>query len=657
MTWTRNVSTGAESGDKSDGEMTIIGSGELTQSQVNTAIDRFGTGVALTNVVVAGDFTSLGNNAFISTGFTSILFPSNSLVTSFSGTASGTGTFRSMSKLTTLVLPPKLTIVSYGMVAYCELLETLVIPSTVKTILSFVFNSCTKLHTVDFASGMTLSSLNYLFHNATGLRALKVGNSTEWNFMQNSNSFSLQSGVIVSYYSEPNVYRTWNGSSLTTNTGSGLVYQNNVLTGSYTGKLKIIGALSRSAINAVITSSTSFFGLEVVLEGGTYTSLEDGIFSGLKGLTKVQFPAGRIVNTIGARSFQGCSSLVNLVIPSGVTTIGAQSFQGCSSLIDLVIPSGVTTIGAQSFQGCSALGGNLVLPSGITTIENETFQGAASLLSVDLVQTTTLGNSVFKGCTLLKDVIIPVGLTSMGNNTFEDCTSLENLVFPYGLVTIGGTETLAGATAIRSLKIHELVWETAIKPSFVDNLSGIIQLVQFYGDPDILETLETQRDLWNVTEVDGSNTKGYQKVLDYYATADTYSVDRSGGTTTLVKSASTGVVTYDVDTSSLTGIGIYGGILTIVGSGELTQAFIDAGILAHTNAQNGITLTPLHTLVVGANFTSLESSLSLESTGIKKLRFPAESPITKTGVYTLSINGSGSVVLPKWVTQTGPWSL
>jgi hypothetical protein len=183
-------------------------------------------------------------------------------------------------------------------------------------------------------------------------------------------------------------------------------------------------------------------------------------------------------------------------------------------------------------------------------------------------------------------------------------------------------------------------------------------LVQFYGDLVIVEVLETQRDLWNVTEVDGSYTKGYQKVLDYYDTADTYSVDRSGGTTTLVKSAATGGVIYDVDTSSLVGVtGTYGGILTIVGSGELTQAFIDAGILVHTNAQNGITLTPLHTLVVGANFTSLENSLSLQNTGIKKLRFPAESQITKTGVYTMSINGSGSVVLPKWVTQTGPWSL
>jgi hypothetical protein len=271
---------------------------------------------------------------------------------------------------------------------------------------------------------------------------------------------------------------------------------------------------------------------------------------------------------------------------------------------------------------------------------------------------TIIGDEAFHGCTLLKDVIIPDGLTSMGNNTFEDCASLENLAFPYGLVSIGGTKTFAGATAIRSLKIHELFWETAIKPSLVENLTGITQLVQFYGDPDILEALETQRDLWNVTEVDGSNTKGYQKVLDYYDTADTYSVDRSGGTTTLVKSAATGGVIYDVDTSSLTGVtGVHDGVLTIVGTGELTQAFVEAGILAHTNARNGITWSPLLTLVVGANFTSLESSLSLQNTGIKKLRFPAESPITKTGVYTLSINGSGSVVLPKWVTQTGPWSL
>jgi hypothetical protein len=78
---------------------------------------------------------------------------------------------------------------------------------------------------------------------------------------------------------------------------------------------------------------------------------------------------------------------------------------------------------------------------------------------------------------------------------------------------------------------------------------------------------------------------------------------------------------------------------------------------AHTVAQNGV--VPLRTLTVGPTFTSLEVSLSLQGTGITKLVFPAESPITTTGAFVLAIDSTlaKTVVLPRWVVQQGPWSL
>jgi hypothetical protein len=226
------------------------------------------------------------------------------------------------------------------------------------------------------------------------------------------------------------------------------------------------------------------------------------------------------------------------------------------------------------------------------------------------------------------------------------------LVLPRGLI-IGGTDILGGATSIQTLKIHEQLWESSFKPSFDENLSGFIQLVQFYGDSNIIETLETERDMDLV-----GDGRGYQKVIDYYLGRDTFTVDRTGGTNNLVRSGKVGL-TYTVNTSSLsTGIGIYDGVLTIVGSGgQLTQTLVDSAILAHTSERNG--LRPLHTLIVGDKFTSLSRSLSLKGTGIVSLYFPAESPITTTGTFELTIDNTVEtfVVLPKWVTQQGPWSL
>jgi hypothetical protein len=319
----------------------------------------------------------------------------------------------------------------------------------------------------------------------------------------------------------------------------------------------------------------------------------------------------------------------------------------------------VTTIGTQTFQGCSTLG-NIVVPSGVTVIGNETFQGAVSLVSTEFLgPITTVGDRVFNGCTTLKQIVFPESLTSLGTATFEDCTSLQNVVFPQSLLTISGTTTLAGATAIRTLKLQEDLWALAIQPSLVQNPS-YAQLVQFYGDTDILQTLGTQLTYWDGVEGVGSaNAEGYQDVVDYYSRKDKYSVDYSSGTSTLVKfGGSTAGLTYDVSTGTLSGLGTYGGALTIVGSGgELTQTFVDAAIAAHTVAQNAV--VPLRTLTVGPTFTSLEASLSLQGTGITKLVFPAESPITTTGAFVLAIDSAlaKTVVLPRWVVQQGPWSL
>jgi hypothetical protein len=185
------------------------------------------------------------------------------------------------------------------------------------------------------------------------------------------------------------------------------------------------------------------------------------------------------------------------------------------------------------------------------------------------------------------------------------------------------------------------------------------QLVQFYGDTKILQPLNTQLDYWNGL-ADGSglaDAKAYQKVIDYYSTSGAaYITDWSGGTSspTLVNYSVFGDVTYDVTTGTLSGLGTYDGALTILGSGELTRTMVDAAISAHSGD-----VVPLRALIVGPDFTSLETTLSLQGTGLTSLVFHAESPITTTGVFELAIDSSlaQTVVLPRWVVNQGPWSL
>jgi hypothetical protein len=64
-------------------------------------------------------------------------------------------------------------------------------------------------------------------------------------------------------------------------------------------------------------------------------------------------PNGSSLN--GSNMFDGCSSLINFIIPTGNTSLSASFFRNCTSLTSITIPSGITTIGSSLFQGCSSL--------------------------------------------------------------------------------------------------------------------------------------------------------------------------------------------------------------------------------------------------------------------------------------------------------------
>jgi hypothetical protein len=192
--------------------------------------------------------------------------------------------------------------------------------------------------------------------------------------------------------------------------------------------------------------------------------------------------------------------------------------------------------------------------------------------------------------------------------------------------------------------VSKSLWETAMNPSFAEN-PGIVQSVQFYADEIIL------------TKLQGA---GYEGIYEYYSNRDKFSVVWTGSVSKLVRG--TAGVTFDIDTMSilaLTTSGTFDGGLSIIGAsgGELSQALVDAAVIALTLVQNGARV--LHTLTIGANFTTLRNTLSLKGTGIKNLCFPAESPLTTTGFFRLVIDSASDdpVVLPLWVTETGPWSL
>jgi hypothetical protein len=145
------------------------------------------------------------------------------------------------------------------------------------------------------------------------------------------------------------------------------------------------------------------------------------------------------ITAIGAHAFQGCTSLVTLMIPDSVCAIGDHAFDRCTSLVTLTIPGSAattaTTIGTCAFDSCVSL----------TTVTIS-----------DGVGETTIGACAFYNCTALTSVTIPGSVTAIGGNAFAGCSSLVTLTIPDSVATIGES-AFAHCTSLTTIVIPESV--------------------------------------------------------------------------------------------------------------------------------------------------------------------------------------------------------
>lgn len=89
----------------------------------------------------------------------------------------------------------------------------------------------------------------------------------------------------------------------------------------------------------------------------TYRNIDYNSYSGLVEIPSVVSHAYKLylVNRIGDESFEHCSNLTSVTIPTSVVTIGDYAFQSCPVLTSVTITESITSIGWCAFSYCDGL--------------------------------------------------------------------------------------------------------------------------------------------------------------------------------------------------------------------------------------------------------------------------------------------------------------
>lgn len=514
-------------------------------------------------------------------------------------------------------------------------IESIELPARLSTMDTYAFYNCENLKTVTFEDGYSYGAIpNYTFNGCTSLMSIAIPDCvTKIGILAFSECSSL--------------------SAVTFGENSGLQSIGQKAFNACTSLLKV-----------TIPSGVKNFG---ELSTGTFTyTTSASTFAGCTSLFEVDLSQTKI-EYIAMYTFQNCSSLVTVKLPSTLKGIYSYAFDGCSKLasIDLDTVDGAgshifTILGGYAFRNCISLTSVTVPETVVTYVTGYAFQGCTSLLEATFnaaVTTNGLMTGTFDGCTSLRTVNIGAAVTVIGNYGFRNCTSLTTVNFASGnSLSKLGTYAFQNCTSLESITL----------PSTVTNLGATSNTTAYTFDGcTALKSLEipsgvtvigqyTFRNCTSLSEMDLGN----MKIIGTYAFQNCTSLSEITIPSTVTTYGTrpfdgcTGLVKATVNSSANLPSNMFAGC-SLFSEVTLNSAIKTIGTYAFQNC------TSLESIVLPASLTTLGTASSTSAsnvfegcTSLKSIEIPAG--VTVIAKETFSGCTALSSVTLNNVTTIGP---
>ena len=369
------------------------------------------------------------------------------------------------------------------------------------------------------------------------------------------------------------------------------------------------------------------------------------------------------IMNIGSYAFYGCNNLASVQIPNSVVYLGDCAFSGCSKLVSAVIPEGVTDIAGGLFQDCSSLV-SVTIPESVTQMSYGVFSGCRSLLTVNLPsKITQISAGLFENCSSLTNITIPEGVTYIGDMAFFNCSSLTSINIPESVTSIEGA-AFSGCSSLTNINIPKgitsIMWETFFGCSSLTSIDipeGITSIGEMaFGDCINLTSVNIPESVTSIVAAFVGCTSLTSIMIPNRVT----NIDGAfRGCTSLteitIPSGVTSVGGTFAQCTSLASISIPKNVTSIVG-----DAFSGCTSLASVEIPDSVTsigasafsdCTSLTSLVIPNSVTSIEES-AFSGSGLISFTIPGSINTLANGLFQ-NCTELVSVTIPDGVTRIG----